>query len=138
VRPFVGNPQVAALIGAYGFGVEATDLTASDTVFDLDNDPYSAPNYVQFSVGDNLDTSGTPDYVLVTNNESGGIDYDQLTLNGAHLTGGAVTSVVVNESIPSDTPATGTIRILRASWQAHTAPILCMVGLNVYDHIARL
>jgi hypothetical protein len=83
VRPFVVNPQVAALIGAYGFGVEATDLTASDTVFDLDNDPYSAPNYVQFSVGDNLDTSGTPDYVLVTNNESGGIDYDQLTLNGA-------------------------------------------------------
>jgi hypothetical protein len=112
--PFCGQSTGTALIGAYGFGVEATDLTASDTVFDLDNDPYSAPNYVQFSVGDNLDTSGTPDYVLVTNNESGGIDYDQFTLNGA-LTGGAVTSVVVNGAIPSDTPATGTIRIERDS-----------------------
>ena len=39
----------------------------------------------------------------------------QLTLNGA-LTGGTVTSVVVNEVIPGDTPSpTGTIRIKRAS-----------------------
>jgi hypothetical protein len=125
--PFCGQSTGSALIGAYGFGVEATDLTASDTVFDLDNDPYSAPNYVQFSVGDNLDTSGTPDYVLVTNNESGGIDYDQLTLNGA-LSGGAVTSVVVNESIPSDTPATGTIRILRASGKRTRHPYSAWSG----------
>lgn len=41
------------------------------------------------------------------------INLRQLTLNGA-LTGGAVTSVVVNEAIPVDTPNTGTIRILRA------------------------
>lgn len=37
----------------------------------------------------------------------------QMTLNGA-LTGAAVTSVVVNGSIPTDTPATGDIRIKRA------------------------
>lgn len=42
------------------------------------------------------------------------IDVEQLTLNGA-LSGAAVTSVVVNEAIPTDTPATGTIRILRAN-----------------------
>lgn len=38
----------------------------------------------------------------------------QLTLNGA-LTGAAVTSVVVNEAIPADTPTTGNIRIRRAN-----------------------
>lgn len=42
------------------------------------------------------------------------VNLRQLTLNGA-LTGGAVTSVVVNEAIPTDTPGTGTIRILRAN-----------------------
>lgn len=42
------------------------------------------------------------------------INVGQLTLNGA-LIGAAVTSVVVNEAIPADTPATGTIRIKRAS-----------------------
>lgn len=42
------------------------------------------------------------------------IDVEQYT-NAALLNGAAVTSVVVNETIDSDTPATGTIRILRAS-----------------------
>jgi len=42
------------------------------------------------------------------------VNLGQMTLNGA-LTGAAVTSVVVNGSIPSDTPTTGTIRIQRAS-----------------------
>lgn len=38
----------------------------------------------------------------------------QFTLNGA-LTGGSVVTVTVNEAIPADTPASGTIRIKRAS-----------------------
>ena len=38
----------------------------------------------------------------------------QLTLSGL-LSGGTVTSVVVNEAIPADTPTTGTIRIKRVS-----------------------
>lgn len=42
------------------------------------------------------------------------IDLRQLTLNGA-LTGAAVTAVVVNETIPGDTPSTGWIRVLRAN-----------------------
>ena len=127
--PFCGASTGSALIGAYGFGMEALDLTSSDIVFDLDNDPYSAPNYVTFSVGDNLDTSGTPDYVLVTNNESGGVDYDQMTLNGA-LTGGAVTTVTVTGSIPADTPATGTIRIERDSGKYTRHPYSAWSGSN--------
>jgi len=109
--PFCGVSTGSALIGAYGFGVEALDLSASDKVFDLTNTLRQAPNYVTFSVGGLV--SGE-DYVLVAPNDGGAIDLNQFTLNGA-LTGAAVTSVVVTEAIPADTPATGTLRILRAN-----------------------
>ncbi len=106
--PFVGVSTGSALIGAYGLGLEALDLSASDKVFDLTNTQRQAPNYVTFTVGGLV----VGDRVLVTNDDTG-INYDQMTLNGA-LSGGSVTSVVVNGSIPADTPATGTIRIERA------------------------
>jgi hypothetical protein len=109
--PFCGVSTGSAIIGAYGFGIEAVDLSAIDKVFDLTNTLRQAPNYVTFTVGGIV--SGE-DYVLVAPNDGGDIDYNQMTLNGA-LTGAAVTSVVVNGSIPSDTPSTGTIRILRNS-----------------------
>lgn len=109
--PFCGVSTGSALIGAYGFGLQATDLTASDKVFDLTNTLRQAPNYVTFTVGGIV--SGE-DYVLVASSDGGAIELDQFTLNGA-LSGAAVTSVVVNEAIPTDTPASGTIRILRAS-----------------------
>jgi hypothetical protein len=43
--------------------------------------------------------------------ESAGLQVNQFALNGT-LSGVAVTSVVVTPAIPSDTPSTGTIRIL--------------------------
>lgn len=110
--PFCGASTGTAIIGAYGFGIESTDLTQNDKVFDLTNTQYQAPNYVTFTVGGLV--SG--DRVLVTNDDSSSIDYNQFTLNGA-LTGAAVTAVVVNGAIPTDTPATGTIRINRADGQ---------------------
>lgn len=112
--PFCGASTGSAIIGAYGFGVEATDLSANDKVFDLTNTLRQAPNYVTFSVT-NLVVG--EDYVLVTPYDAG-IDVNFFTLNGA-LSGGAVTSVVVNEAIPSWVPQTGTIRIVRANG-AHT------------------
>lgn len=109
--PFCGVSTGSAIIGAYGFGIEALDLSASDKVFDLTNTQRVAPNYVTFTVGGIV--SGE-DYVLVAPASGGVIDSDFFTLDGA-LTGGAVTSVIVNEAIPADTPATGTLRILRAN-----------------------
>jgi len=109
--PFCGVSTGTALIGAYGFGVEATDLSASDKVFDLTNTQRQAPNYVTFTVGGLVVGE---DYVLVAPNDAGAIDLNQFTLNGA-LTGAAVTSVVVVEAIPADTPSTGSLRIQRAN-----------------------
>ena len=106
--PFVGVSTGSALIGAYGLGLEALDLSASDKVFDLDNTQRQAPNYVTFTV------SGLTvgDRVLVTNDDTG-IDYNQMIHTSA-ITGAAVTAIVSDTSIPADTPATGTIRIERA------------------------
>lgn len=109
--PFCGVSTGSAIIGAYGFGIEALDLSASDKVFDLTNTQRQAPNYVTFTVGGLV--SGE-DYVLVAPNDGGAIDLDFFTLNGA-LSGAAVTSVVVNEAIPTWLPSSGTIRIARAN-----------------------
>lgn len=109
--PFCGVSTGSSLIGAYGFGMQALDLSASDKVFDLTNTQRQAPNYVVFNV--NGLVSGE-DYVLVGPANGSALQTNQFTLNGA-LTGAAVTSVVVNGSIPADTPATGTIRIKRTN-----------------------
>jgi len=184
--PYMGSSTGTAISGAYGFGVEALDLSSTDKVVALDNVTYVPPNNVTFTVGGPL-VSGE-DYVLIgphgyrfeydneavatftigetltftapagtavvaalidrgttgeliigpmvtgdppvndstiTGGSSGttadvngsvenSINLRQMTLNGA-LTGASVTSVVVNETIAADTPATGTIRIRRAN-----------------------
>ena len=107
--PFVGVSTGTAIIGSYGFGIEAADLTAADKVFDLTNTQITPPNNVTFTV---FGLESGEDRVLVTNDDTG-IDWSQMTLNGA-LTG-VTTSVVVNGSIPTDTPGSGTIRIERVS-----------------------
>jgi hypothetical protein len=78
----------------------------------LDNVARNPPNNVTFTVSNLLNGYS----VLVAPSTGSGIQYNQFTLNGL-LSGAAVTSVVVNEVIPTDTPPTGTIRILRANGQ---------------------
>lgn len=110
--PACGQSTGTALIGAYGFGIEETDLSVNDRLKDLTNTQRTPPNLVTFTVSGLV---ASEDYVLVGPEDgAGGLDDTQFTLDGA-LTGAAVTSVVVNETIPADTPASGTIRILRAS-----------------------
>jgi len=113
--PFIGASTGSAIIGGYGVGIEVTDLVATDKVFDLTNTQVTPPNNVTFNV---LGLVSSEDRVLVTTNSAGLPDFDQYALNGA-LTGAAVTAVVVTGSIDSDTPSSGTIRILRTSG-AHT------------------
>jgi hypothetical protein len=180
--PWAGASTGSAIIGSYGFGIEPSDLTASDKLFDLSNAQRIPPNNVTFTVGglvsgedrvlvtalgyqieydgetgtftDNetltfgngatarlaiLTDNGTsgsmmvrmisgsvpPDNNSITGGTSGAtasvngvpvptIDVEQL-LNNALLSGAAVTSVVCTTAIPTDTPVTGTIRILRAN-----------------------
>jgi hypothetical protein len=105
---FLGQSTGSAIIGAFGIGIESADLTVNDKLFDLTNTQQSPPNNVTFTVGGLV--SGE-DRVLVTNDSgSVGIDTDQMTLSST-LNSSGITSVPVN-SIPVDTPQTGTLRIL--------------------------
>jgi hypothetical protein len=113
--PFCGISTGTAIIGAYGFGVEAADLSNTDSVTALDGDPYAPPVLTTNTVG-GLATN--QDYVLVAPwdgssldaEDNPAIDKDQLSLSVA-LTTDDITQVEVTESIPADTPTTGHIRV---------------------------
>lgn len=104
-----GASTGTALLGAYGFGVRAVDLKATDSLTDLSNVVVSPPNNVTFTVSGLITGE---DRVLVTRDSgTSSIDKDQLSLNTT-LSGAAEGSVVVTTTIPSDTPASGTIRVV--------------------------
>lgn len=105
---FLGTSTGSNIIGAYGIGIEATDIGASDTLFDLNNTQQTPPNNQSFTVG-NL-VSGEDRVLVGPNDGADEIEYDQLTLNTT-LSGVAETSVVVTAAIPSDTPSAGTVRV---------------------------
>lgn len=104
---FLGQSTGSAIIGAYGIGIEATDLTNSDKLFDLNNAQQTPPNLVTFTLGG---LEAGEDRVLIGPKDTGNaFDFDQLTLQ-TDLTGNE-TAVVVTASIPDDTPSAGTIRV---------------------------
>lgn len=114
-KPFVGASTGSALIGSYGLGMETADLSASDKLTDLDNVLRLPPNNVTYSVGGLVvgeDRLLVAPWDGTTTDAEGNpaIDKSQLSLNTT-LSGAAETAVVVTASIPSDTPASGTIRI---------------------------
>lgn len=114
--PFCGVSTGSALIGAYGFGVEALDLGPNDIVFDLDNNPWSAPNNVTFTVGGCVNGE---DRILVGPEDSGVLDYGQFTVPaGGYSSGSSSVTVEAGTETPgtgtqsaTDTPGSGTIRI---------------------------
>lgn len=120
-KPFCGASTGSAIIGAYGVGIDISDLTSSDKVTDLGNNVITPPNYVTNTVAGLVSTE---DYVIVApwdgssadTNGDPAFNKNQFALNTA-LTTADITSVVVKAgdegpSIPADTPATGTIRVV--------------------------
>jgi hypothetical protein len=105
-KVFLGS-YTGSLIGAYGIGVDSGDLTASDSIEDLTGTTQNPPNNVTFTVTGLV--SGE-DRVLVGPRAAGVLDLTFDTTAGA-LTDNVTTSVAVTTAIPSDTPASGTIRI---------------------------
>lgn len=130
--PFLGQSTGGAIIGAYGHGVEVLDLTANDTVIDLDNDTVTPPNNVTFTVNGLVSSE---DRVLVapwdgtTTDDEGNpaIDKSQMTL-ATDLLGAAEESIVVTTAIPTDTPSTGDIRIELDTGLNREVPYLSFAG----------
>lgn len=107
-QPFLGQSTGTAIIGAFGVGIAAADLTANDKVFDLTGAQITPPNLVTWT---QTGLVSGEDRILVGPRLAGVLDVAQDTINGA-LVGAAVTSVVVTTAIPSDTPeANGNLRI---------------------------
>lgn len=108
--PMCGASTGSSLVGAYGFSLEYGDLAVNDKITAFDGTTRSPPNNVTFTV--NGVQSGWR--VLVGPDSGGGLLESQLS-NTALLSGAAVTAVQVDEAIPANTPASGTIRIKRAN-----------------------
>ena len=119
--PFVGASTGSAIIGSYGLTLLTGDLSSADKVFDLTNAQITPPNNVTFTVGGLV---ATEDYVTVSDWDGTTTDVDgnpalnksQMALNTA-LTADNITAVVIGHAngdvttIPSDTPASGFIRV---------------------------
>jgi hypothetical protein len=108
--PFIGASTGSAIIGAFGLGILPGDLAVSDSVTSLDGLPLSPPNNVVFSVTGLDITGGQEDYVLVGPESAGALALTFDTVVGSY-TGAAVVAIVVTTAIPSDTPASGAIRL---------------------------
>lgn len=107
--PFIGASTGSALLGAFGIGLDPTDASASDLFIDLDGNPITPPNNVTFTVG-GLESG--EDYILVGPESGSALEVNQFGIKAASgLTAANITSVSIDATIPSDTPATGTIRV---------------------------
>ncbi len=116
--PFNGVSTGTAIIGSYGMGVDTTDLSNTDKLFDLTDTAVTPPNNVTFTV---YGLEPGEDRVLVTWDDTG-IDYGQMTLNGLHNSP-TQTSITTNVGIPTDTVALPPIRVERDDglYSLHTA-----------------
>jgi hypothetical protein len=128
---FTGS-YTGTLIGAYGLGVDAGDLTDADTIEDLTSTTQQPPNNVTFSVTGLV--SG--DYCLVGPRTGITLNKAQDTINGT-LTDGTSATVVTTTAIPTDTPtaAGSTIRIqddngvyVRIPYQSYTGSTYTLTG----------
>jgi hypothetical protein len=106
-KVFLGS-YTGTVIGAFGIGFSASNLTAQDSVQNLLGDNITPPNNVTFTVSG---LEETEDYVLVGPKAAGNVfKFDQL-INASALTGAAETAIYTSGSIPADTPSIGTVRI---------------------------
>lgn len=118
--PFVGQSTGSALIGSYGFALLSGDLTVNDTLFDLTNTAVFPPNNVQFSISGLViseDRVIVAPWDGVTTDPQGNpaINKNQLSLTSTLNTDNVASIQVSNgdeTAIPSDTPSSGTIRVI--------------------------
>ena len=105
---FFGQSTGSSVIGAYGIGVEAADLTSADTLTDLLNATQSPPNNQEFVVSGLV--SGEDRVLVAANDGADAVDYDQYALQTALVAGGQ-TAVVVTGAVEGYTPQIGVIRV---------------------------
>jgi len=139
--PFCGASTGSALLGSYGFGITAADVTNNDRLIALDGETYYPPNNQNFYVKGIEDAE---DYILVgpINGGETDIEYGQFLLSVATVedTGTEIELKDGSESLgtstqsATDTPATGTIRVLGDDGIYHKIPYTAVV-VNASDMV---
>ena len=109
-KVFIGS-YAGSISGAYGAGIEATDVGAGDALRDLTDTPQNAPTNVV--IGASGLVVGEDYLLIVRNNGSDGIDTDEYSLAAGNNSGNG--TLVISESIKSDTPSTGWVRAWNGS-----------------------
>jgi hypothetical protein len=112
-KHFLGS-YTGSIIGAYGIGIDAGDLTEVDSIDPLNDVVQTPPNNVTFSVTALTYEVTNPDYVLVGPRSAGVLQTDQLSLEASPYTGGE-TTVTMSAAIPADTPSAGSFRVFDGS-----------------------
>ena len=150
----VGTSTGTGIIGAFGIGYEPTDTTSADVFTDLNGVTASPPNLVNITVSGLVQLAGDDDYVFVARSTgTGSVTIDTAVMNVATALTTNNPATLVVDAIPSDTPASGTIRIIddvgkhrRVAYSAHngtttftltsagdfTAPNDASIGNDVY------
>ena len=105
------------VIGAFGVGIDATYLTAADSLTDLLNVIQTPPNNVPVSVLGVEGGVSDQDYVLLGRRVGGSLEKDRYTADGAQLAASA--TYTVNEAIDTDNPASGFVRIFDAATNSY-------------------
>lgn len=122
--PFVGASTGSNIIGAYGIGFNTGDIDDSDVLTAFDGNQYSRPNLVTNSIG-GLTFTGDVDQVIVDPwngsakdiNDDPLIRKEQMAINVTY-TGVDEGTITIGHgngdeaTIPTDTPASGTIRVI--------------------------
>jgi hypothetical protein len=128
---FLGQSTGSNIIGAYGIGFESTDVTSSDTLFDLNNDPQTPPNNVTFILSGLV---ANQDYVLIGPKAAGNdFEFNQMLLETT-LNGAAETSVVVGTGeLPADAPSpSGILRIELDDGRYRRVPYTALPGSDTF------
>ena len=109
VNPVYLGSYVGSMIGGFGVGFAASDVSFPDTVQDLDGDTNTAPNNVTFTVS-GLDTSA-PDYLMLGEKHATNPDFDWVQSTITTTLDAANETAVVAAAIPDNTPASGYLRV---------------------------
>ncbi len=104
---FLGITTGSNIIGAFGLGIEPTDIGSGDTLTDLMNLTHTPPNNVTFDVKGLV--VGEDRVLVAPEAGGGGIQENQFTVNGIHVA--ASTILTINETPPADQPASGVLRV---------------------------
>jgi hypothetical protein len=122
--PFIGSSTGAAILGAFGSGIESADLGQNDRPIDLTGTTRTPPNNVTYTVNNTV--SG--DYVIAAINNGGDFNFSQYSTNATYNSAG-ITSIVVTTPIATDIPSpSGTLRIQLDSGSYKRVPYTSFTG----------